>query len=657
MSAQTFIDWTEANQLYLVALLGEIKAEMRIHLQQGDNDNFKNDLLAAKKHVERIEADLPAPASINELCRILNLSSFERKIILICAGVELDEELGQLVLGFTQTSVLPTFRLALHIFTDAHWSAFSPVSPLRYWRLIELNPGDLMANSPFKIDEQILHYLTGVNYVDERLIELLEIVENEEDLVPSQQTVANHITTVCSQSNEITQLIQLVGSESADKRAIAKAAASKMGLQLYSVNANTLPAAKSLNEFIRLWNRESALNEFALFIDCFESDLTDRATMQSVTSVAENVQSLAFISTASTSLNLKRQQMVLNVNKPTAKEQLMLWQSQLRPELNYTESDLTRLVSQFNMSAKNIRIAASEASNPHAQNGHSVINAKNIWNICCAETRPQINELAERVIPVAKWDDLIIPQAQKEILKEIAIHVQHRNKVYDDWGFAAVSSRGLGISVLFYGESGTGKTMASEVLANELQLDLYRIDLSQVVNKYIGETEKNLKRIFDAAEDGGSILLFDEADALFGRRSEVKDSHDRYGNIEVSYLLQRMESYRGLAILTTNMKSALDNAFLRRLRFVVQFPFPDTSQRIEIWKRVFPDKTPTRDLDLEKLARLNVAGGNIKNIAMNASFMAAHDGQPVQMGHISRAARSEYNKLEKMLSGSEINYW
>jgi SpoVK/Ycf46/Vps4 family AAA+-type ATPase len=198
--------------------------------------------------------------------------------------------------------------------------------------------------------------------------------------------------------------------------------------------------------------------------------------------------------------------------------------------------------------------------------------------------------------------------------------------------------------------------MASEVLANELQLDLYRIDLSQVVNKYIGETEKNLKRIFDAAEDGGSILLFDEADALFGRRSEVKDSHDRYGNIEVSYLLQRMESYRGLAILTTNMKSALDTAFLRRLRFVVQFPFPDTLQRMEIWKRVFPEKTPTLGLEMEKLARLNVAGGNIKNIAMNASFIAAHDAQPVQMSHISRAVRGEYSKLGKMLSGSEINY-
>jgi SpoVK/Ycf46/Vps4 family AAA+-type ATPase len=259
--------------------------------------------------------------------------------------------------------------------------------------------------------------------------------------------------------------------------------------------------------------------------------------------------------------------------------------------------------------------------------------------------------------PVATWEDLVLPDSQKKILKEITIQVLQRTKVYNEWGFAAKSSRGLGISALFTGESGTGKTMAAEVLANALQLDLYRIDLSQVVNKYIGETEKNLKQIFDAAEDGGGILLFDEADALFGKRSDVKDSHDRYSNIEVSYLLQRMEVYRGLAILTTNMKSALDNAFLRRIRFIVQFPFPGLAQRAEIWQRVFPIHTPINDLDMEKLAQLNITGGNIRNIALNAAFLAAGEQQPVSMCHISRAAKGEYNKLEKTLSSSETSGW
>ncbi len=199
--------------------------------------------------------------------------------------------------------------------------------------------------------------------------------------------------------------------------------------------------------------------------------------------------------------------------------------------------------------------------------------------------------------------------------------------------------------------------MAGEVLAGELHLDLYRIDLSQVVSKYIGETEKNLRRVFDAAEEGAAILLFDEADALFGKRSEVKDSHDRYANIEVSYLLQRMEAYRGLAILTTNRKSALDPAFLRRIRFVVDFPFPEAPLRAEIWRRVFPRLTPTEDLRIDRLARLNAAGGHIRNIALGAAFLAADAGEPVRMSHLLSAARSEFAKLEKPLADSEVAGW
>jgi SpoVK/Ycf46/Vps4 family AAA+-type ATPase len=229
--------------------------------------------------------------------------------------------------------------------------------------------------------------------------------------------------------------------------------------------------------------------------------------------------------------------------------------------------------------------------------------------------------------------------------------------VVDDWGFGARTSRGLGVAALFAGPSGTGKTLAAEVLAGALALDLYRVDLSQVVSKYIGETEKNLRQIFDAAEAGGVVLLFDEADALFGKRSEVKDSHDRYANIEVSYLLQRMESYRGLAVLTTNLKSALDSAFLRRLRFIVQFPFPDAGRRAEIWRRAFPAAAPTDGLDPARLAQLTVAGGVIHNISLSAAFLAAEAGEPVRMRHALQAARTEYAKLERPLTDAEVAGW
>ena len=280
-----------------------------------------------------------------------------------------------------------------------------------------------------------------------------------------------------------------------------------------------------------------------------------------------------------------------------------------------------------------------------------------LWNACRSQARPRLDNLAQRIVPAATWDDLVLPELQKTMLRQLAAQVRHRMTVYERWGFAQKGRRGLGVSALFTGTSGTGKTMAAEVLAAELRLDLYRVDLSAVISKYIGETEKNLKQVFDAAEEGGVLLLFDEADALFGKRSEVRDSHDRYANIEVGYLLQRIEAYQGLAILTTNLKSALDTAFQRRLRFTVAFPFPDAALREAIWRRVFPEATPQDNLDHKKLARLNVTGGNIRNVALNAAFLAAEAGTPVQMGHLVEAARLEVVKIERPLSDAEIRGW
>jgi SpoVK/Ycf46/Vps4 family AAA+-type ATPase len=271
-------------------------------------------------------------------------------------------------------------------------------------------------------------------------------------------------------------------------------------------------------------------------------------------------------------------------------------------------------------------------------------------------TRPRLDTLAQRIESHMTWDDLVLPVSETSLLRQIAEHVAQRIKVYEKWGFGQKMNRGLGISALFAGDSGTGKTMAAEVIATHLRLDLYRIDLSAVVSKYIGETEKNLRRLFDAAENGGAILFFDEADALFGKRSEVKDSHDRYANIEINYLLQRMESYRGLAILATNMKSALDQAFLRRLRFVVNFPFPGAAERKAMWQRVFPARVPTLNLDCDRLARLNMTGGNIYNVALSASFMAARDGTPVTMPLVLDAARAEFRKLERPINEQDFRW-
>jgi SpoVK/Ycf46/Vps4 family AAA+-type ATPase len=237
-------------------------------------------------------------------------------------------------------------------------------------------------------------------------------------------------------------------------------------------------------------------------------------------------------------------------------------------------------------------------------------------------------------------------------LQEIAAQVANRAKVYEEWGFGAKLNRGRGINALFAGQSGTGKTLAAEILANHLDLSLHRIDLSGVVSKYIGETEKNLDRIFTTAETANAILFFDEADALFGKRSEVRDSHDRYANIEISYLLQKMEQYEGIAILATNLRQNLDEAFLRRLQIVVEFPFPNEAQRRQIWEQLFPAETPrAADIDFDHLAqRFRLAGGNIKNIVLGSAFLAAANAGPIDMRHLLQGARGEYQKLGKLIS-------
>lgn len=268
-----------------------------------------------------------------------------------------------------------------------------------------------------------------------------------------------------------------------------------------------------------------------------------------------------------------------------------------------------------------------------------------------------MEQLATRIAAKAEWEQLVLPLEQKALLRQITDQVPQRNRVYDTWGFREKMNRGLGISALFAGESGTGKTMAAEVIANELQLDLFRIDLSAVVNKYIGETEKSLRKLFDAAEDSGAILFFDEADALFGKRTEVKDSLAHYANIEINYLLQRMESYRGLAILATNRESAMDKAFKRRLRFIVKFTIPSNEERKEIWRKVFPPDTPVDSaLDYQRLASLNMTGGSIHNVALNAAFLAAQEGGRITMPLVLNAARTELKKMDCPTKESDFRW-
>jgi SpoVK/Ycf46/Vps4 family AAA+-type ATPase len=346
----------------------------------------------------------------------------------------------------------------------------------------------------------------------------------------------------------------------------------------------------------------------------------------------------------------------VTLRSPTAAERRAIWADSIGPMAARINGALDTVADQFNLDTDAIRSAARSLALHEAEADDDGLD-RAVWRIGRAQSRRSLEQLARRIEPHADWDSLVLPEAQTQILRQIAAHVRHRITVLERWGFAARYSRGLGLTALFAGASGTGKTMAAEVLAHTLDLDLFQIDLAGLVSKYIGETEKNLRRVFDAAEDSGAILLFDEADALFGKRSEVKDSHDRYANLEISYLLQRMEAYRGLAILTTNMRHAIDTAFLRRLRFLVEFPFPDVAERTRIWQRVFPPDTPQADLDPVRLAQLGVAGGVIRNIAVHAAFLAADATEPVRMSHLLAAARTECAKLDKPLGRAETEGW
>lgn len=668
------MNWVEANQQYLMARLLLVREALSNYASQTGKRAGQSETVSSEALLEILEqtkAELPAAAALDILCEAFRLSPFERDLLLLCAGVELDSSFAELcatVQGDSRQQH-PTFSLALTALPEAHWSAITPTAPLRYWRLIELGASDTLTRSQIRIDERVLHYLAGVSGLDVRLQGLIEPLELGTILPSSHQHIGEKIARLWSQtSNKLSwPIINLVGEQPAANQAVAAFTCRLCKIPLNLLRGPEIPTAVAERDALaRLWEREAVLGGGALLVDCDELE-----TNRTLLAFLESVRSMLFAVSREPVRPWRRRLIRCDVRKPSPIEQKKLWQESLS-QISDVDGELNQLVSQFSLGAQAISAISDLAvANLNGDGKGGAIDERNrndgtlpsnsffdhLWEACRTQARSRLDDLAQRIEPFASWDDIVLPESQRRTLRDMAAHVRRRATVYESWGFAEKGDRGLGISALFAGVSGTGKTMAAEVLANELHLDLYRIDLSQVVSKYIGETEKNLRRVFDAAEEGGAILLFDEADALFGKRTEVKDSHDRYANIEVSYLLQRMESYRGLAILTTNMKSVLDTAFLRRIRFIVQFPFPDVGQRAEIWRRVFPVLTPTENLEPAKLARLNVAGGNIRNIALHAAFLAADAGEPVRMAHLLHAARGEYAKLEKPLTDSETAHW
>jgi hypothetical protein len=610
---------------------------------------------------DTLGADPGFPAAIDVLARSFGLSPFEEQILLMCAGLELDARIGPLCAAAAGDPArpYPTFGLALAALPDAHWSALVPGGPLRRWRLLEIDLARGLTAGRLSIDERVLHYLPGVDQFDERLGEVLLAVRAAGLLPPSQHAAADRAARAWARALEDRgrPVIQLCGEDSAANAAVAAEAAAMLGMTLYRLEPVRLPGAPADAEaLVRLWEREAALSGAALLIEGESLDRYEPGLAAAAASFVDRVATPVMVSGNDQRELARRPGITIDVPVPTMAEQIALWRDALGTAAAPLAGEIDRLAGQFCMTPGSIWVIAADAIADGADGDRDAVREA-VWSACRAHSRPAVEALAQRIDPVASWDDLVLPAAHCQTLRDIAANARQRAKVHEEWGFGRNGARGLGVSVLFAGASGTGKTLAAEVLAHDLGVDLYRIDLSQVVSKYIGETEKNLRRVFAAAERGGCALLFDEADAIFGKRSEVKDSHDRYANIEVSYLLQRMESYRGVAILTTNQRSALDTAFLRRLRFVVEFPFPDETERLAIWQRMFPAATPLHALDWGRLAKLNVPGGVIRNIAILGAFLAADAGEAVSMGHLLRAAQTEYAKLERPLTQAEVAGW
>jgi hypothetical protein len=629
------VSWTEANQAYLVAEFAWLKGLL----------GAKDKKTAAS--VKEARAGMEPPAAIDRLTELFNLSGFERYVLLLCAGVEMDSELAGLCGEAQGRSPRATFGLAMAILPEPHWSALGSARPLRHFRMIEVEGGAGLTAAPLRLDERILHYLAGVDAIDARLQPFLQSGHFPDWIADEHKATADRVLKVFASNPSRPPVIHLCGDDDQGQEDVANFAAHQEGRHLFTLRAEDLPPiGPDLNLLSNLWERESRLLPGALFLRCPTGALSAAAHH-----LVERLPGPLFIACREP-IRLSHPLMRFDVNKPAPADQKRLWEKALGPKAAAFNGALDAVSEQFRLSAKTIFVTAALPLSD--QPG---IGSQELWSACRSLARPRLEDLAERIIPCATWEDIVLPDAQKLILRHLAAQVQQRLKVYETWGFSEKSQRGLGLSALFAGPSGTGKTLAAEVMAGELRLDLYRIDLSAVVSKYIGETEKNLKQVFDAAEEGGALLLFDEADALFGKRGEVKDSHDRYANIEVGYLLQRMEAYRGLAILTTNLKASLDKAFQRRLRFSVSFPFPDVAQRQAIWTGIFPARTPTEGLSPQRLAQLNMAGGNIRNIALNGAFLAAAKGQPVRMEHLLEAARLEAQKIDRPLADAEIRGW
>lgn len=612
---------------------------------------------------------------LHHLTQLFDLSQFEEDVLCLAFATEIDLRYERM-LGFIQDDITkkrPTVDLALRLLCSdprdliVARAAFAPDAPLRRYHLIQLcedgqrQPG-LLAHS-IKLDDRIVTELLGQSAIDPQLVPFISYLQPTRalhDMVLPTELIARLNETIARHSDGL--VLALHGSYGSGRRALAKALCAHAGVALLTVDLDRL-CESSLNptESARRIVREAALQAAAVFwhgIDRLLHKPEQSDWRFAILKALDEYQGYSFLALDQLweAGNLIRRNTFLRIELPSLSytERERLWQQRLNGDTLDT-SILQGLASTFRLSGGQIRDAVKMARTlAHWQS--KPISASDLYAACRAQSSGKLDNLAHKITTTYSWDDIVLPSDQVGMLREVCAQVRHRSTVLERWGFDHHLAMGKGVNVLFAGPSGTGKTMAAEIIAADLGLELYRVDLSMMVSKYIGETEKNLDRIFTAAREANAILFFDEADALFGKRSEVKDAHDRYANIEVGYLLQKMEAYDGIVILATNLRKNLDDAFARRLHVAIDFQFPEEPDRLRIWQKVFPPEAPlAADVDRAFLARqFKLAGGNIRNIALLAAYLAAEEGNSIGMSHLIRAIKREYQKLGKLVTEAEF---
>jgi len=624
--------------------------------------------------------------ALPHLAYLFGLTAFEEQVLLVCLAVELDLKYERFY-AYLQDDVTrkkPSVGLVVRLLcpTDQEkiqarmfFSEKAPLLRLRILSFTEGTDGPLLARS-IKLDESVASFLLGVPRESGELStcatrvtqsDALEDLRWPDDLKNRLVRLTRaHLQHGSETARRL--ILHFYGPTGTGRLSLAACLCAEIGLPLLVVDvAELLQRAHNFEDAVCRVLREAILGPAAIYVKGLDTLLADEARaatyIRSLDRWSSAFSWLTFIGTEKawehTGLFQNDCFISLELPAPDMGAREKLWAS-LSPAFGEFESEVNwcDLAAKFQLTPGQIRNALLTARSASRLRGGETapINMDDLHKACRGQSNRKLGTLARKLKPAYTWTDITLPENALAQLRELCAQIKHRRTVYEDWGFGDAHSFGKGLCALFFGPSGTGKTMAVEIIANELSLEAFKIDLSTVVSKYIGETEKNISKIFVEAESSNAILFFDEADALFGKRSEVKDAHDRYANIEINYLLQRIEEFDGLVILATNLRKNIDDAFFRRMHFAVEFPTPDTANRFRIWKQHFPASAPvSEDIDFDFLAnRFDITGANIRNIVINAAFLAAENSGVIHMEHLVRATGREYEKIGRQCSQTEF---